>query len=351
MRSLSKYSVVDLFCGIGGLTRGLIDEGFGVVAGIDIDSTCQNAYEKNNSARFLAKDVSQLTSHELSSIYPKNKKKILVGCAPCQPFSVYVNGRKEQKHKWSLLESFTRLVQEVNPEIVSMENVPQLIHKKNKKTFLKFVHSLEESNFKVKWHVVDSQLYGVPQRRKRLVLFASKFGYVQMIAPTHKTPVTVREAIGHLPRLVHGSADALDPLHSARKLSPTNLMRIRHTPEGGSWRQWPESLILDCHKKGQGRFFGSVYGRMKWDDVSPTMTTYCNGISNGRFGHPEQDRAISLREAALLQSFPPNYDFRGGDGSIAAGRIARHIGNAVPVKLGRAIAASIKQHLQEHESK
>jgi DNA (cytosine-5)-methyltransferase 1 len=155
----------------------------------------------------------------------------------------------------------------------------------------------------------------------------------------------VREAISNLPKISDGEICSTDALHRARKLSEINKKRIIATKEGGSWKEWPEELILDCHKKEGGKTFGSVYGRMKWDDVSPTMTTYCIGLGNGRFGHPEQDRAISLREASIFQSFPPDYDFIGTENQLPISTIARQIGNAVPVNLGRAIAQSIKKHL------
>jgi DNA (cytosine-5)-methyltransferase 1 len=346
--ALHNYSVVDLFCGVGGLTHGLVREGFNVSAGIDLDSTCKGVYEKNNPALFITKDVGELTGRELKRYYPKGHRKILVGCAPCQPFSIYAHGRSKSHNKWELLESFARLINEVKPDVVSMENVPQLLNVKNKGTFLQFVDSLIACKYNVTWFVVDSKRYGVPQRRKRLVLFASRFGPISIIPPTHGRPITVRDAIEHLPPINNGETLGNDPLHSARKLSPLNLTRIRHTPEGGGWRQWPKSLILDCHKTENGRLFGSVYGRMKWDEVSPTMTTFCVGLSNGRFGHPSQDRAISLREAAILQSFPEQYDFIDESLPFSSTRIAKHIGNAVPVRLGQAIALSIKNHLKEH---
>jgi len=201
----------------------------------------------------------------------------------------------------------------------------------------------------VSWQIVNAQDYGIPQRRKRLILFGSKYGRIDLIEKTVKEGKfkTVKEAIGNLPAVEDGVSHPLDPLHRARKLTDLNKKRILATKEGGSWRDWDDSLKLECHKKENGKEFGSVYGRMKWNDVAPTMTTYCTGLGNGRFGHPEQNRAITLREAALLQSFPRNYDFIDPESVFSAPKIARHIGNAVPVDLGVVIAKSIKNHIIE----
>lgn len=349
---IENFSVIDLFCGVGGLTHGLLKEGFKVEAGIDFDLSCKFAFEENNESNFIHADITNLDSSVLEGLYPKNSRKILVGCAPCQPFSVY-NARKEEETlnndddpKWKLLYSFGRLIEEVRPEIVSMENVPQLVRFNGGKVFNDFIKHLENNNYVVSWEIVNAQDYGVPQRRKRLILFGSKHGKIEILPKTHNAKsITVRDAIGHLPPVDDGVSHPSDPLHIARKLSPLNKRRIQATREGGFWREWDESLWLDCHKRMKGEKYNSVYGRMKWDDVAPTMTTYCTGLSNGRFGHPEQDRAITLREAAIIQSFPPNYNFINPAVKFSPVTIARHIGNAVPVGLGRMIAKSIKNHL------
>ena len=160
---------------------------------------------------------------------------------------------------------------------------------------------------------------------------------------------TVRQAIGNLSALKDGEQDANDLLHRACRLSPTNLKRIRQSTPGGTWRDWDEELQLECHNKESGKTYPSVYGRMSWDEPSPTITTQFYGYGNGRFGHPEQDRALSLREGAILQSFPPDYVFIDNDHPSNRREIGIHIGNAVPVELGRAIGISIQQHLQEVE--
>lgn len=353
------FSVIDLFCGVGGLTHGFVKEKFKVDAGIDFDETCKFAFEENNKTKFLHRDITRVSGDEIDDIYSKGKRKILVGCAPCQPFSIYNrkgvknNEQSSKGDKWKLLYSFTSLIEDVNPDIISMENVPQLINFDEGKVFNDFVEKLKEKEYHVTWSIVNAQDYGVPQRRKRLVLFGSKYGEIKLVDKTVKNNkyVTVRETIGNLPYVEDGDAHPSDPLHKSRKLTDLNKRRIQATKEGGNWQDWDESLLLECHKKESGKNFKTVYGRMKWDDVAPTMTTYCIGLSNGRFGHPEQDRAITLREAALIQSFPIDYQFIEPNSEISNNTIARQIGNAVPVALGVAIAKSIKNHIKEFESK
>jgi DNA (cytosine-5)-methyltransferase 1 len=353
--SYKDFSVVDLFCGVGGLTHGFVKEKFQVDAGIDFDNTCKYAFEKNNKSTFCHADINNISGEELNNKYSKGKLKILIGCAPCQPFSIY-NSRNSNKskikaldEKWKLLYSFSNLIEEVSPEIISMENVPLLMKFDNGKVFNDFVNRLIKKKYFVSWSIVNAQDYSVPQRRRRLVLLASKYGKIDLIDKTIKENnfITVRDAIGYLPPIEGGISHPSDMLHRARKLTDLNLKRIQATKEGGFWRDWHKSLWLDCHKKETGKSFRSVYGRMKWDDVAPTMTTYCTGLGNGRFGHPEQDRAISLREAALIQSFPSEYDFIDPSKPMSSPVIARQIGNAVPVQLGVAIAKSIKNHIMQ----
>lgn len=349
---IKEFSVVDLFCGVGGLTQGFVKAGFHVAAGVDFDQTCKYAFEKNNQTTFIHKDISRLTSSELLKLYPNGKRKILIGCAPCQPYSIFNRNNKVTETdtydvRWKLLYSFSDLIKKVKPEIISMENVPLLKNFQGGKVFKDFVSSLEKSGYYVSYGIYNAQDYGVPQRRKRLVLLGSLHGKIELIPPTHTKDkmVTVYDAIGKLPPIKDGEIYKKDKLHRARKLTELSIKRIQASKEGGSWKDWDDSLMLKCHKKKGGELYKSVYGRMKWDDVAPTITTYCIGLNNGRFGHPVQDRAISLREAAILQSFPPKYAFINPTAETNFGIIAKHIGNAVPVLLGKAIAKSIKNHI------
>lgn len=340
---MAKISCVDLFCGAGGLTHGFVLEGVRVAAGIDMDPACRFPYETNNQARFIERDISKVTKEELKSLFGDADVKVLAGCAPCQPFSTYAHRYSlEGDGKWGLLYEFARLAKATNPEIITMENVPTVA---KHVVFHDFVDTLKRLDYHVWYGVIDSSLYGVPQARRRMVLLASKLGKVEIIPPTHKKPRTVREAIGSLPALKAGESAPLDKLHVSSSLSEKNLQRIRASNPGGTWRDWPKHLVADCHRESSGQTYPSVYGRMEWDKPAPTMTTQCFGFGNGRFGHPEQDRAISLREAAILQSFPRKYAFIPEGGEVHLKVLGRLIGNAVPVDLGRAIARSIKSHL------
>lgn len=348
-KKIPKIEVIDLFCGIGGLSFGMKSKGFDILAGYDLDSTCQYAYETNNEAKFIYKDIKNVSADEIRSQFSKKAIRVLAGCAPCQPFSSYAfKNKTKDPNKYDLLYEFGRLVKEVEPDIVTMENVAQILSFKEKPVLQDFVELLKEKEYKVWVNPVYCPDYGVPQTRRRLVLLASKFGNIEPIPPTH-TPdnyVSVKDVIGDLPELKAGETDKNDPLHRAKVLSPLNMERIRCTPYGGSWRDWPEELILRCHKSEKGKSFGSVYGRMVWERPAPTMTTQCTGLGNGRFGHPEQDRAISVREAALIQTFPKTYKFFADEEDVAITKASRYIGNAVPPRLGEVIAESIIKHIE-----
>jgi DNA (cytosine-5)-methyltransferase 1 len=341
-------AVVDLFCGAGGLTRGLMNRRLKVVAGVDIDEACRFPFEANNrSAKFLKADVADLSGRTVAAFYPKGAVRALVGCAPCQPFSRYTHGLDTTGDtKWGLLESFARLVEEVRPEIVSMENVPEL---ERHSVFDTFVRRLEKLKYHVSYSVVFCPDYGVPQHRSRLVLLASLRGEIKIGEATHtpETYPTVKSAIGGLPRLAAGKSNQSDPLHRTNGLSPLNLKRIRASKPGGTWKDWPPSLVSPCHRKKKGKTYPGVYARMRWEAPSPTITTQFFGYGNGRFGHPTQSRAISLREGAILQSFPETYKFVEPGGEYSMTTIGRLIGNAVPVKLGEAIGRSILNHIRE----
>jgi DNA (cytosine-5)-methyltransferase 1 len=182
------------------------------------------------------------------------------------------------------------------------------------------------------------------------VLLASLHGEIKLEEPTHSADhyLTVQDAIGKLTPIGSGEADESDPLHTASRLSNINLRRVRASLPGGSWSDWDEELVADCHKVITGKGYRSVYGRMKMDEPSPTITTQFFGFGNGRFGHPEQDRGLSLREGAILQSFPPDYIFLPPGQRVQFKALGRLIGNAVPVLLGEVIGRAIKRHLEDH---
>lgn len=342
-----KISAIDLYCGIGGLTKGLIKAGIKVKLGVDIDPSCKYAYTSNNRSKFLCQSVTDIKGNQLQNHFDSNSDKLLAGCAPCQTFSTYYQKAKLTDNRWWLLRHFGRLVQEVKPDYVTMENVPGLTRKSVFNDFLK-VLSAEE--YFVWYDIVDCSKYGIPQKRHRLVLLAAKKGPISLINPKRylNKPKTVRETISHLPEINSGEGYEGDPVHISCKLSDLNMKRIMESRPGGTWRDWPEELRADCHKKESGKTYGGVYGRMEWDKPSPTLTTQFFGFGNGRFGHPEQNRAISIREGAIIQSFPENYRFFKPGSVPIIKELGRLIGNAVPVKLGYVIGKSILKHQHKY---
>ncbi len=342
---MKNISCVDLFCGAGGLTHGFTLEGLPVAAGIDLDPECRYPYEANNQAKFIEKDICRISATEIATLFGEADLTVLAGCAPCQPFSTYAHRYKTdvEDGKWGLLYEFARLAKSVRPDIVTMENVPNL---EKHAVFHDFINELRLLDYIIWYGVVDSSHYGVPQNRRRLVLLASKHGELKMVEPSYSKPKTVRQAISRLRPIHAGESAPRDKLHSASTLSVRNLLRIKASRPGGTWQDWPDELIADCHRTERGKGYRCIYGRMEWNKPAPTITTQCYGFGNGRFGHPEQDRAISLREAAILQGFPRSYSFIARDGKLNFKVLGRLIGNAVPVDLGRAIARSIKLHLE-----
>lgn len=236
---------------------------------------------------------------------------------------------------------FGELVRETRPDLVSMENVPPL---ERHSAFAELQSCLE--GYYSDYRIVECRNIGLPQTRKRLVLVASRLGPIHL-PEFDLERATVRTAIGALPAISAGGMDPLDRLHRASRLSAVNLARIRASKPGGTWRDWPAELRAACHVRETGETYPSVYGRMAWNEPAPTITTQCFGYGNGRFGHPEQDRAISLREAAMLQGFSKDYSFIPNDEEPSFAKLGRLIGNAVPVTLGETIGNLLTEHVED----
>lgn len=333
---------LDFFCGAGGLTRGLLNAGIEVVAGFDCEEDFRNTYENNNpEARFIHADIKKLSLRDLAGNIKLNFQDVLfAGCAPCQAFSKRSMSRKYGQDA-ELLSEFGRLVEEALPGYVFMENVPGIAENRGQGVFQRFLSMLRKNDYLCAWDILDAKHYGVPQKRKRLVLLASKRKQPSLPKPEYgeelRTPVTVREAISHFPTIAAGESNSEIPNHVAASLTELNLERLKHTPlDGGDRRSWPEHLVLNCHK-GNYQGHTDAYGRMFWDSPAPTITGRCNSLSNGRYGHPEQNRAISIREAAAIQSFPDDYVFFGSTRKS----ITAQVGNAVPVKMAESIGEEI----------
>jgi len=343
-----RVAAVDLFCGAGGLSYGLQQAGVTVVAGVDNDPACEYPFESNVESPFLKMDVRDVTADHLRRLWRRSRFRMLAGCAPCQPFSMHRRGQDtSSEEQWSLLTEFGRLVKETEPELVTMENVPRIV---SAGVFRDFVQLLIDWGYQVDYRSCNGVDYGLPQRRSRLVLLASRLGSVE-IAPHRargESPRTVRDEIAELPPLRAGEADPHDPLHRARRLSDINLKRIKASTPGGTWEQWPAKLRAPCHRKASGATFRNVYARMEWDKPAPTITTLAHNFGTGRFGHPEQDRAISLREAAMLQGFPSTYRFVPPKDPARFGHLGRLIGNAVPPPLAKAVGETLVKHARAY---
>lgn len=330
----------DICCGVGGLTRGLLDAGIQVKKGYDIDPRLKKTYEKNNEGvKFYHNDIRDLTGHEiLKDLDLENNYLLLAACVPCQPFSQQNKHQKKTKDdRKFLLDEFTRLVEEIKPDFIFMENVPGL-KTKGKRIFDRLLKILDKYEYNYDYDILDAKDYGVPQKRLRLILLASKHGPIILPEETHGSSGsgkylyrTVRGAIARYPRLKAGRKSKKIPNHECRNLAPINRKRMKYIRKNGGLRtDLPEHLQLKCHKDHSGH--SDVYGRMKWDDVSPTLTCKCTSITNGRFGHPKQTRGISVREAAALQTFRDDYVFY-----HCLSVTTEWIGNAVPVKFAKVL--------------
>ena len=344
---IKEITAIDLFCGAGGLTKGLEKSGIKVNLGVDIDPACEYPYSANNSGVFLEKSITSISGKDIQGFFKRGSIRLLAGCAPCQTFSTYNRKSNSSDKRWRLLLEFGRLIKEMRPELITMENVPGLIEHS---VFNTFRRNLIKLGYSVDYKVINCSKYGLPQNRRRLVLLASKIGDIRLLEPkefTRKTFKTVKETIGNLYPIGAGEYLLADPLHQSAALSELNLKRIKASKPGGTWQDWPKRLVANCHKKQSGRTYTGVYGRMKWDEPSPAITTQFMGFGNGRFGHPKQHRGLSLREGAMLQGFPKSYKFvKKGEEPINK-VIGRLVGNAVPVTLGHLIGKSIMKHVAE----
>jgi len=344
-----RLKAVDFFCGAGGVSCGFNSIGIKVLGGIDIDPKFKKTYEENNGAKFLNEDVSNLAPEKLCELLPIEKNDnnlIFVGCSPCQYYSNLKSDKTKSEQGRLLLDDFKEFVLHYLPGFVFIENVPGL-ETKTGSPLHSFKKALHEQGYVFDQAVLNAKYFGVPQNRRRFVLVASRV--TQSIALPNQVKnkeqlVTVKEAIGNygkFPKIYAGTEDKTNFLHSTSRLSELNLERVKSTPKnGGSRKAWAnnERLQLKCYKSHDGHH--DVYGRMAWSKPAPAITTRFIYTSTGRYSHPEQDRGISLREGATLQSFPLDYNFY----STNKGAIATMIGNAVPPKLAEAIGQSLKEH-------
>lgn len=340
---IPKIEAIDLFCWIWGLSYGLEEAWIRVLAWLDNDWWCKDIYEKNNSGKFIEADVSEYDFHEMKNLYSKWSIKVLVWCAPCQPFSSHTFKSKNKKDdsRWNLIDYFLSAVKILQPDIISMENVRGIT---KTEVFKEFIKNLSNLGYYIEYNIIYCPDYWIPQNRSRLVLLASKRGNICILKKTHSKEnyLTVRDAIGSLPLINSWQTHSDDQMHKTRDLSELNLKRLADSKPWWTWNDRDPILLPECYTRETGKTYTSVYWRMSRDEVSPTITTQFHNYWSGRFGHPEQNRALSLREWALIQTFPKDYIF-GED--IGISKIGKWIWNAVPPKLWYIIWNSIREHL------
>ncbi len=330
-------SLIDLFAGCGGGSIGFAVAHLRPVAAVEIDANAADAYEENVGLRPLVKDIRKVDADELLSEagLERGDCTLLFGCPPCQSFTDLRRGAlssRRDRARNSLLREYLRLAEGVHPRHIAFENVPGMLSPRWRPRFDELLNGLSELGYTFLWDVLDAADFGVPQHRRRVLVVASRVATPVLPAPSHADPVTsseltawvtVREAISSLPRLARGEVDPDDDYHRARRHSELALRRLRAIPAGGARADLPEELQLACHKDHSGHY--DIYGRMWWDRPAPTLTSGCTNVTRGRFAHPEQDRAITLREAMLLQGFPRPTVLRG-----SLDERALQVGNAVP---------------------
>lgn len=344
----TDIKAIDFFCGAGGLTRGLLDAGVSVVAGIDNDERLRKTYERNNKpSRFIANDIAEVEIKALRSELGIGKKDatLYAACTPCQPFST-LNTAKGEDGRKSLLLEFGKIIEQCPPDFIIVENVPGLHNAFGIDIYRQFLSVLKKQGFYSDSGLLDAKDYGVPQTRKRFILVAAKKRQPRLPpATTGDKPVTVRECLEKYPPLAAGEQYPGSELanHAARALLPHHQRIVAAVPvDGGSRNEVADaSILLPCHQRNP-KAHKDVFGRMAWDAPSPTLTCRCTDVYCGRFIHPEQHRGISPREAAALQTFDDSYKFFGGSLSEQA----RQIGNAVPVLLAKALGAAALEFLQ-----
>lgn len=339
----NKLKAIDFFCSGGGMTYGMRKAGINVIAGIDNDPDVRETYEKNNSGtKFIQADVFKLKEKDLSDktgINPNDDELILIGCSPCQYWSIIQTDKEKSQQSKDLLKEFHRFVKYYNPGFVVVENVPGLERKAEESGLKDFVNDLKKRGYQVKYDIYKLNEYGVPQTRKRFSLIASRV-VKQKISPEKlNTKPTVKDFIGEqngFPKVEAGFKDNSEFNHNVAGLSKENLEVLKNTPKNGG-----NSVKQRKYFKGKG--FGDSYSRMSWNKPAPTITTKYFSISNGRFAHPEENRAISIREGATLQTFPKNYIFY----TKSMQKTARMIGNAVPPEFAKNIGESIIKEIRD----
>lgn len=349
----------DIFAGGGGLTVGLKRAGFEVCAAIEVEQNALSTYKANHPEVFtLRQDVRLVNGNSIRDLSSTGEISLLAGCPPCQGFSTLTKKHLRFDPRNRLVREMARLIEETQPHAVMMENVPGMVRKGNS-LFNNFLKRLKSLGYIVNWDVLQVADFGVPQNRRRLVLLAGKEFEIALPDPTHSKDGTnglkpwrsLRDAIGGLPEPIplkdaksKGGPQSFN-WHVVRNLSPQNILRLEHTEPGKGRAQLPIDLRPDCHKESDEGYH-NVYGRMSWDQVPVTITGGCTTLSKGRFGHPERCNTISVREAALIQTFPLDYCIDTPYMDYAC----NIVGNALPCDFAEVVAkqcaAALRKNLE-----
>lgn len=340
-------TLIDLFAGCGGGSIGFRLAGFSPVAAIEIDVNAAAAYEANLRVKPLVKNIRRVKGPELlrSAGLNAGECTLLFGCPPCQSFTTLrkaATATSRDRRRNTLYLDYLRLVGSVQPRHIAFENVPGMLSPRWHPHFEALLAGLSHLGYRYTWEEIDAADYGVPQRRRRLLVVASRVTQPVFPRRTHAAEAadglaahrTVRDVIGNCEMLAAGTRHASDPYHAARNHTDIALRRLRAIPAGGARADLPEDLQLECHKGHNGHY--DIYGRMWWDRPAPTLTSGCTNVTRGRFAHPDQNRAITLREAMALQSFPETTELSGtGD------QMALQVGNAIPPLLARRVGDAV----------
>lgn len=351
-----QLTAIDLFCGAGGLTVGLKKAGFKVVAAVEFDPEIAKTYKKNHpEVKLIVKDIREVTGKDILKLTGLKKIDLVAGCPPCQGFSKLTDKHHRDDERNLLVSEMGRIVGELKPSVCMLENVPGLSRRG-----MPLLGALERKLKKMKYDVSRGVLqmadYGVPQSRRRLVLLAGKGFKIPLPDATHtrspevgsklkpwvnmRDTLTIKAEPIPLSRAKEKGGPGRANWHVIRDLKPITLKRLRAIKAGASRSELPKSLRPDCHKESNTGF-SNAYGRMSWEEVAPTMTSRCTTLSSGRFGHPEEDRTISVREAALIQTFPKNYELDTDNIEVAC----KLIGNALPCDFATAVSKQCADRL------
>jgi DNA (cytosine-5)-methyltransferase 1 len=346
-KNANKLKAVDFFCGAGGMSYGLQSAGVHVLGGIDNSADCRDTYLANiNNAKFIKHDISTLSAPELGrrlGIRENDDNLIFAGCSPCQFWSKIRTDKTKSKKTAHLLRQFQKFIKHFRPGYVIVENVPGLYRRTDESILPKFLDFLKKNGYAWDDGVINANHYGVPQNRIRYLLVATRLAdKITLPEPSQSEQLNVQNFLGidnGFKKIPAGHKDETTLIHTAAALSDLNLRRIAMTEKsGGNRAAWSDNEELQIAAyKGKDTIFRDVYGRMYWDKPAPTITTRFNSLSNGRFGHPEEDRALSLREGATLQTFPKTFIFQGPNQQS----LAKQIGNAVPPELAKRIASHL----------